>query len=64
MANLPGRPRVVPSELIPELLQRRQQGESWGELARWLRNTCAVDVSRWTVRRVVLRLLPYKEGRA
>ena len=45
-----GRPPAIPARLIPELLQHRQQGLSWGELARWLRNTCAVDCSRWAVR--------------
>lgn len=45
MANPAGRPRAIPFRLIPELLQQREQGKSWGELARWLRNTCAVDCS-------------------
>jgi hypothetical protein len=57
-----GRPRVIPSQLIPELLQHRQQGLSWEELARWLRNTHAVDCSRWAVRRACLGMGVYKES--
>ena len=56
----PGRARAIPSRLIPELLQHRQQALSWEELARWLRNTYAVDCSRWAVRRAVLGLGVYE----
>ena len=55
-----GRPSAIPSRLIPALLQHRQQGLSWEELARWLRNTYAVDCSRWAVRRAVLGLGVYE----
>ena len=55
-----GRFSAIPLTLIPELLQHRQQGSSWQELARWLRNTYAVDCSRWAVRRAVLGLGVYE----
>ena len=60
MVSPPGRPRAIPARLIPELLQQRAQGASWGELAIWLRNTYAVDCSRWAVRRAVLGLGVYE----
>ena len=55
-----GRPRAIPTRLIPELLQQREAGKSWEELAQWLRNTCAVDCSRWAVRRACLGLGVYE----
>lgn len=58
-----GRPRAIPSRLIPELLQQREQGESWNDIAIWLRNTCAVDCSRWAVRRACLGLGVYEKFR-
>ena len=57
-----GRPKAIPARLIPELLQHRQQGLSWKELAQWLRNTHSVDCSRWAVRRACLGIGVYKES--
>ena len=54
MKRTSGHPRAIPLRLIPELLQHRQSGKSWGELAQWLRNTRAIDASRWSVRRACL----------
>lgn len=62
MANPAGRPRAIPFRLIPELLQQREQGASWGELTRWLRNTYAIDCSRWAVRRACLGLGVYRRS--
>ena len=57
----PDRPRAIPPRLIPELLQQREQGKSWGELARLLSNSRAVDCSRWAVRRACLGLGVYDQ---
>ena len=37
-----GRPRAIPARLIPELLQRRDRGEGYRLLSRWLKR-CGID---------------------
>jgi hypothetical protein len=53
-----GRPRSIPPRLIPELLQRRDGGEGYRMLSRWLKR-CGIDASPAACRRVALRLPPY-----
>ena len=55
----PGRPRAVPPRLIPELLQRRDRGEGYRTLSRWLKR-CGIDASPAACRRAALRLPPYQ----
>ena len=53
-----GRPRVIPPRLIPELLQRRDRGEGYRMLSRWLKR-CGIDASPAACRRAALGLPPY-----
>ena len=53
-----GRPRGIPQRLIPELLQRRAQGEGYRLLSRWLKR-CGIDASPAACRRAALGLPPY-----
>jgi hypothetical protein len=55
-----GRPRSLPPEALRRVLLHEQSGMSYRQIATELRNTLGIDVSRWTVRRVVLRLPPYE----
>ena len=54
-----GRPRAIPPRLIPELLQRRDGGEGYRMLSRWLKR-CGIDASPAACRRAALRLPPYE----
>ena len=54
-----GRPRSLPPEALERVLLHHQAGMSYGGIVRELRNTYDIDVSRWTVRRVVLGMSPY-----
>ena len=56
-----GRPRAIPSQLIPELLQRRDQGDGYRMLSRWLKR-CGIDASPATCRRAALRMPPYERS--
>ncbi len=53
-----GRPRAIPFRLIPELLQRRDTGEGYRMLSRWLKR-CGIDASPAACRRAVLGQSPY-----
>ena len=55
-----GRPRSLSPVALRSILLHHQAGLSYQDIVRQLRNTCAVDTSRWTVRRVVLGLPPYE----
>jgi len=54
----PGRPRAIPARLIPELLQRRDRGEGYRMLSRWLKR-CGIDASPAACRRAALGQSPY-----
>ena len=54
----PGRPRAIPLERIPELLQRRANGDGYRLLSRWLKR-CGIDADPATCRRAALELPPY-----
>ena len=54
-----GRPRSLPPEALRRVLLHHQAGLSYGDIVKELRNS-GYDVSRWTVRRVVLRVSPYE----
>jgi len=56
----PGRPRSIPSRLIPELLQRRDRGEGYRMLSRWLKR-CGIDASPAACRRAALGQSPYED---
>ncbi len=58
VSNL-GRPRSIPSNLIPELLQRRAGGDGYRTLSRWLKR-CGIDADPATCRRAALGLPPYE----
>jgi hypothetical protein len=55
-----GRPRAIPIELVPELLQRREQGDGYRRLSNWLKR-CGIDASPAACRRAVLGLSPYSD---
>ena len=55
-----GRPRSMPLDALRRVLLHEQSGMSYQQIATELRNTLGIDVSRWTVRRLVLRLPPYE----
>jgi len=55
-----GRPRSIPSRLIPELLQRHDRGEGYRMLSRWLKR-CGIDASPAACRRAALGLPPYED---
>ena len=55
-----GRPRSIPSRLIPELLQRRDKGEGYRMLSRWLKR-CGIDASPAACRRAALGQSPYED---
>jgi hypothetical protein len=57
-----GRPRSLPLDALERVLLHEQSGMSYRQIATELRNTLGIDVSRWTVRRVVLRLPPYERS--
>ena len=53
-----GRPRTLPPEALQRVLLHHQAGLSYGGIVKELRNS-GFDVSRWTIRRVVLGMSPY-----
>jgi len=55
-----GRSRAIPPERIPELLQRRDRGEGYRMLSRWLKR-CGIDASPAACRRAALGMPPYTE---
>ena len=55
-----GRRRAIPSQRIPELLQRHDRGEGYRMLSRWLKR-CGIDASPAACRRAALGLPPYED---
>ena len=54
-----GRPRSLPLDALERVLLHHRAGLSYGDIVMELRNS-GIDVSRWTVRRVILRMPPYE----
>lgn len=57
-----GRVPAIPERLLPLVLQHFNNGASYRDIVLLLRNTYAIDASRWSVRRAVMGLRPYNNA--